>query len=123
MKGPMTSAPKRTERGNTKSDRKSAPQGAAKGASRYTGRPTTRHASPQPTNTGPIRRPDKLPLLDAICKKLNQRVNLEDEQRVLGVYERGWILKGVLASLDGAEARYVRALATRYNSWIARQVA
>jgi len=61
--------------------------------------------------------------LRAICKKLNQRVNLEDEERVLGLYERGWIFKGVLTSLDGAEARYVRALASRYNSWIARQVA
>ncbi len=87
--------------------------------------PTTRAANKQPANSrpGPIRRPEKLPLLDAICKKLNQRVNLDDEQRVLGLYERGWIFRGVLASLDGAEARYVRALATRYNSWIARQVA
>jgi hypothetical protein len=88
-----------------------------------------RHPSPRAANSsarpqqGPIRRPDKLPLLDAICKKLNQRVNLEDEQRVLGVYERGWIFKGVLGNLSDAEARYVRALATRYNSWIARQVA
>lgn len=42
----------------------------------------------QPMNNrqGPIRRPEKLPLLDAICKKLNQRVNFEDEQRVLGVW-------------------------------------
>ena len=87
--------------------------------------PTTRAASKQPASNrpGPIRRPEKLPLLDAICRKLNQRVNLDDEQRVLGLYERGWIFRGVLASLDGAEARYVRALATRYNSWIARQVA
>lgn len=76
-----------------------------------------------PEQQGPVRRPSKLPFLDAICKKLNQRINLDDEQRVLGVYERGWIFKGVLANLDGEEARYVRALATRYNSWIARQVA
>ncbi|HLT13947.1 MAG TPA: hypothetical protein VK006_07615 [Marinobacter sp.] len=84
-----------------------------------------RRAANQPVSNrnAPIKRPEKLPLLDAICKKLNQRVNLEDEQRVLGVYERGWIFKGVLSNLDGAEARYVRALATRYNSWIARQVA
>lgn len=82
-------------------------------------------AANQPLNSRPgaIRRPEKLPLLDAICKKLNQRVNLDDEQRVLGVYERGWIFNGVLANLGGAEARYVRALATRHNSWIARQVA
>lgn len=73
--------------------------------------------------SGPLKRPAKLPLLDAICKKLNQRVNLDDEQRVLGVYERGWIFKGVLGNLNDAEARYVRALASRYNSWIARQVA
>ncbi|MDF0751374.1 hypothetical protein NLU14_14200 [Marinobacter sp. 71-i] len=78
---------------------------------------------PASSRTGPIRRPEKLPLLDAICKKLNQRVNLDDEQRVLGLYERGWIFKGVLGNLNDAEARYVRALATRYNSWIARQVA
>jgi hypothetical protein len=86
--------------------------------------PTTRAAN-QPINNrqGPIKRPEKLPLLDAICKKLNQRVNLDDEQRVLGVYERGWIFKGVLGNLNDSEARYVRALATRYNSWIARQVA
>ena len=71
----------------------------------------------------PVRRPEKLPLLDAICKKLNQRVNLDDEQRVLGLYERGWIFKGVLGNLNDGEARYVRALATRYGSWIARQVA
>lgn len=78
---------------------------------------------PQPQRQTQIRRPEKLPLLDAICKKLNQRVNLDDEPRVLGVYERGWIFKGVLGNLGGAEARYVRALATRYDSWIARQVA
>lgn len=85
----------------------------------------TTHAANQPYNNrpGPVRCPDKRPLLDAICKKLNQRVNLEDEQRVLGLYERGWIFNGVLANLGAAEARYVRALATRYNSWIARQVA
>ncbi|AHI28472.1 hypothetical protein [Marinobacter similis] len=86
--------------------------------------PTTRAANqPEHQRPGALKRPAKLPLLDAICKKLNQRVNLDDEQRVLGVYERGWIFKGVLGNLDGAEARYVRALATRYNSWIARQVA
>ncbi|MBL1270819.1 MAG: hypothetical protein COB25_003860 [Oceanospirillales bacterium] len=88
-------------------------------------RQATSRAANQPMNnrTGPIRRPEKLPLLDAICKKLNQRVNLEDEQRVLGVYERGWIFNGAVATLGDAEARYVRALATRHNSWIARQVA
>lgn len=88
-------------------------------------RPHTTRAANQPDHqrSGALKRPAKLPLLDAICKKLNQRVNLDDEQRVLGVYERGWIFKGVLGNLDGAEARYVRALATRYNSWIARQVA
>lgn len=85
----------------------------------------TRRAANQPVSSqpAPIKRPDKLPLLDAICKKLNQRVNLDDEPRVLGLYERGWIFNGVLARLDGPEARYVRALANRYNSWIARQVA
>ncbi|MBZ0335445.1 hypothetical protein MARI_27000 [Marinobacter sp. JH2] len=84
-----------------------------------------RRAANQPSSNrnASVRRPEKLPLLDAICKKLNQRVNLDDEQRVLGVYERGWIFNGVLSNLDGAEARYVKALATRYNSWIARQVA
>lgn len=86
--------------------------------------PTTRAANqPAGPRQGAIKRPDKLPLLDAICRKLNQRVNLDDEQRVLGLYERGWIFNGVLGNLDGAEARYVKALATRYNSWIARQVA
>lgn len=86
--------------------------------------PTSRAANqPFSGRQSGIKRPDKLPLLDAICKKLNQRVNLDDEQRVLGLYERGWIFKGVLGNLDGAEARYVRALANRYNSWIARQVA
>jgi hypothetical protein len=86
--------------------------------------PPTRAAhKPAGTQHGPIRRPEKLPLLDAICKKLNQRVNLDDEQRVLGLYERGWIFNGVLSRLEGAEARYVRALAARYDSWIARQVA
>ena len=51
--------------------------------------PTTRAAN-QPMNNrqGPIKRPEKLPLLDAICKKLNQRVNLDDEQRVLGLQRR-----------------------------------
>lgn len=88
-------------------------------------RHSTTRAANQPTNNRPgqIRCPEKLPLLDAICKKLNQRVNFDDEQRVLGVYERGWIFNGVLATMSDAEARYVRALATRYNSWIARQVA
>lgn len=71
----------------------------------------------------PIRCPEKRPLLDAICKKFNQRVDLNDEQRVLGLYERGWILNGVVAKMSEAEARYVRALANRYDSWIARQVA
>ncbi|MFW5824674.1 MAG: hypothetical protein ACOCVV_06885 [Marinobacter sp.] len=89
-------------------------------------RSTTRRAAnsiPASRRPGPVRRPEKLPLLDAICKKLNQRVNLDDGRSVLGLYERGWIFNGVLASLDGAEARYVKALASRYNSWIARQVA
>lgn len=85
--------------------------------------PTKAANQPASNRTGPIRRPEKLPLLDAICKKLNQRVNLDDEQRVLGLYERGWIFKGVLGNLNDGEARYVRALATRYGSWIARQVA
>ena len=86
--------------------------------------PPTRAAhKPAGTQQGHVKRPDKLPLLDAICKKLNQRVNLDDEQRVLGLYERGWIFNGVLGRLEGAEARYVGALATRYDSWIARQVA
>ncbi|WP_166268708.1 hypothetical protein [Marinobacter caseinilyticus] len=88
-------------------------------------RQPNQRAANQPSHqrTGPIKRPAKLPLLDAICQKLNQRVNLDDEQRVLGLYERGWIFNGVLGNLDGAEARYVRALANRYDSWIARQVA
>ncbi len=86
--------------------------------------PNSRPGKPSPQQRpSTLKRPGQLPLLDAICKKLNQRVNLDDEQRVLGVYERGWIFKGVLSSLEGAEARYVRALATKYNSWIARQVA
>ena len=86
--------------------------------------PTPRAANqPMSHRDAPIKRPEKLPLLDAICKKLNQRVNLDDEQRVLGVYERGWIFNGVLANLGGGEARYVRALTNRYDSWIARQVA
>ncbi|MDI9243706.1 hypothetical protein [Marinobacter sp. CHS3-4] len=86
---------------------------------------TSTRAANQPAGnrSGAIRCPNKLPLLDAICKKFNQRVDLNDEQRVLGVYERGWIFNGVLANMSEAEARYVRALATRYNSWIARQVA
>lgn len=85
-------------------------------------RPAHKQA-PKPAQTGPIRRPRSLPFLDAVCKKLNQRINVEDEQRVLGLYERGWILRGPLGNLEGEEARYVRALANRYNSWIARQVA
>ena len=75
------------------------------------------------SSSGPIRRPQTLPLLTAICKRLNQRVNYDDEQRVLALYERGWIFNGVLETLQGPEARYVRHLAQRYNSWIARQVA
>ena len=91
---------------------------------RTPGKPATRPNPNKPAPaTGPIRRPKNLPFLDAVCKKLNQRINVEDEQRVLGLYERGWILRGVLGNLEGDEARYVRALANRYNSWIARQVA
>ena len=82
------------------------------------------HTRKRPThNNGPIRRPNQLPFLDAICKRLNQRVNREDEQSVLALYERGWIFHGVLATPSEAEARYIRSLATRYNSWIQRQVA
>jgi hypothetical protein len=45
--------------------------------------PTSRAANqPMANRQAPIKRPEKLPLLDAICKKLNQRVNLDDEQRV-----------------------------------------
>ncbi|WP_097459852.1 hypothetical protein [Mangrovitalea sediminis] len=90
-------------------------------------RPHRRPSQPRPQNgpqkQAPLRQPASLPLLEAICKKLNQRVNRDDEQRVLALYERGWIFKGVLCNLEGDEARYVRALAGRYNSWIARQVA
>ncbi len=86
--------------------------------------PGVRHVNqPASQRTGPIKHPNKLPLLDAICKRLNQRVNMDDEPRVLGLYERGWIFNGVLASMSEAESRYVRALASRYDSWIARQVA
>lgn len=117
----MTSAIKSTTKGAAKTATRTAANRGATGRNpgrRGPGRP----AAPQ-QNNGPIRRPEKLPLLDAICKKLNQRVNLEDEPRVLGLYERGWIFKDVLAGLSDAEARYVRALANRHNSWIARQVA
>ena len=86
-------------------------------------RPHRRPSQSRPQQQGPLRQPASLPLLEAICKKLNQLVNREDEQRVLALYERGWIFKGVLCNLEGEEARYVRALAGRYNSWIARQVA
>lgn len=79
--------------------------------------------NPAGGRSAPIRCPEKRPLLDAICKKFNQRVDLNDEPRVLGLYERGWIFNGVLANMSEAEARYVRALALRYQSWIARQVA
>lgn len=95
-----------------------SPRTPGKPARKPAHKPAQRAAQP-----GPIRRPAKLPFLDAVCKKLNQRVNVEDEQRVLGLYERGWILRGALGNLEGEEARYVRALANRYNSWIARQVA
>lgn len=86
-------------------------------------RPHRRPSQSRPQQQAPLRQPASLPLLEAICKKLNQRVNRDDEQRVLALYERGWIFKGVLCNLEGEEARYVRALAGRYNSWIARQVA
>lgn len=88
-------------------------------------RPGQAQQSQKPVRDGQarLRRPASLPLLEAICKRLNQRVNLDDEQRVLALYERGWIFKGVLGNLEGEEARYVRALANRYGSWIARQVA
>lgn len=89
-------------------------------AHRPTNRPVNR---PAVNSSAPIRCPEKRPLLDAICKKFNQRVDLNDEQRVLGLYERGWIMNGVVAKMSEAEARYVRALANRHDSWIARQVA
>ena len=63
------------------------------------------------------------PTTRAANQPMNNRQGPINEQRVLGVYERGWIFKGVLGNMNDAEARYVRALATRYNSWIARQVA
>lgn len=74
-------------------------------------------------NSNRIRRPGRLPFLDAICKRLNQRVNLEDERSVLALYERGWIFHGVLGTPNEAESRYIRSLAARYNSWIQKQVA
>lgn len=92
-------------------------------SSRPAGKPVRKTATRPVQAAGPVRQPRKLPFLEAVCKKLNQRINLDDEQRLLGLYERGWIFRGVLANLEGDEARYVRALATRYNSWIARQVA
>ncbi|PAV25045.1 hypothetical protein C8D92_10388 [Tamilnaduibacter salinus] len=81
------------------------------------------HRSAPRSGQGALRRPSSLPLLDAICKRLNQRVNFDNEQSVLGLYERGWIFNGVIATMSEQEARYVRALASRHNSWIARQVA
>lgn len=90
------------------------------GSPRPAAKPRNRPADEAPK---PIRRPNRLPLLEAICKKMNQRINLEDDQSVLALYERGWILKGVLCNLEGDEERFVKALATRHNSWIARQVA
>ena len=74
-------------------------------------------------STAPIRRPARLPFLDAICKRLNQRVNLNEERSVLALYERGWIFHGVLGTPGEAETRYIRSLAARYQSWIEKQVA
>lgn len=83
---------------------------------------TQRHHKASATNAA-IRRPGRLPFLDAICKRLNQRVNLEDERSVLALYERGWIFYGVLGTPSDAESRYIRSLAARYQSWIQKQVA
>lgn len=83
---------------------------------------TQKHHKTSATNA-PIRRPGRLPFLDAICKRLNQRVNLDDERSVLALYERGWIFYGVLGTPSDAESRYIRSLAARYQSWIQKQVA
>lgn len=83
---------------------------------------TQKHHRASATNA-PIRRPGRLPFLDAICKRLNQRVNLDDERSVLALYERGWIFYGVLGTPSDAESRYIRSLAARYQSWIEKQVA
>lgn len=80
------------------------------------------HSAPR-SGQGALRRPSRLPLLDAICQRLNQRVNVDNEQSILALYERGWIFNGVIATMSEQEARYVRALASRHDSWIARQVA
>lgn len=66
--------------------------------------------------------PKNTPLLDAICNQRKQRLNREEENAVLGMYERNWILKDRIASMSRAEAGYLRLLAKKHNSWLFNQV-
>lgn len=66
--------------------------------------------------------PTSLPFLEAVEKRLNVTVKRDNERMILANYEKNWALNGVLETVAGPEARFLRYLANKYHSFIASQI-
>ncbi len=64
----------------------------------------------------PTRHRPALPSLEAMCRRLNQRINAAHEPTLLAFYERHQLLLARLAPVTGAERRYINQLARRHGS-------
>ncbi|MCG8673712.1 MAG: hypothetical protein MI867_30270 [Pseudomonadales bacterium] len=61
--------------------------------------------------------PQELPFINAVSTRFNLRVSREEET-LLAIYERYWLMTRVLGPLEGAEKRYVKRLARKHNSFL-----
>lgn len=66
--------------------------------------------------------PTSLPFVEAVGKRLNQKVRQDNDRVLLAFYEKNWVLNGVVATIDGQEARYLRHLAKKHQSFIANKI-
>ncbi|OSQ40576.1 hypothetical protein [Thalassospira mesophila] len=64
----------------------------------------------------------QFPLLNALLWQGRKDRDLT-EQEALALYERNWNLVGIIATPTTFEKNYIRKIAMRNHSWLARQVA
>ncbi|WP_017294870.1 hypothetical protein [Geminocystis herdmanii] len=65
----------------------------------------------------PVKIPEKLPFLQAICwqQKNVYDFNLEE---MLSRYERGWHYRSLFNNLQGEELDFLIYIAQKYHSWL-----
>lgn len=69
-----------------------------------------------------VQRPEKLPLLKAICWQNDDIQHFTDDE-MLNRYERDWDYKDVFpVELDEEELRYIAALAKEKGSWLVNEL-